>query len=252
MASGRKPGGQLQPRRRETPRRSAADDAHAEPSATPPTSSTTAVATMGAADRLGRRRAGDEEVDERRGDAVVESALDVDEPAHAAGTRSSCMTEAPRAASVGATIAPMRGGHPQAGTRKRSAASGRAGRDGEGQSDTEEAARERGVDPQGPHVDPRGVGEEHQGERDLGQGADGRRVEVQVDQRGGAVGDQDPEHHEGDGGRDVPAFEARRDETPQEDAGRDTARAARSRSWFMGGASAWRLGISQHRSRWAG
>ena len=137
------------------------------------------------------------------------------------GTRSSAMMDAPRAASVGATMAPMAAATQSPLPAEEERGGRGAGPDGEGEADAEEACRERGVRPQGPHVDPGGVGEEHEGQRHLGQRADGRGVQVEVDDGRRAVGDDHAEHDEGDRGRDVPALEARRDEAPDDDACRD-------------------------------
>ena len=70
-------------------------------------------------------------------------------------------------------------------------------------------------------VDAGGVREEHQGEGDLRQRADRRRVQVHVEERGRPVRHDHPEDDEGDRGGHVPAFQARRDEAPDEDAGGD-------------------------------
>ena len=55
-----------------------------------------------------RRGCGNAERDDRRGDAVIESALDVEHPPDTAGSRSSAITDALRAASVGARLAVIR------------------------------------------------------------------------------------------------------------------------------------------------
>ena len=91
----------------------------------------------------------------------------------------------------------------------------------EWQPNAEETDGLRQVGPELMDVDPGSVGEEHEGERHLSQGTDGRRVQVEVDERGRAVGDHEAENDEGNRCRNVPALETCRDETPQDNTGRD-------------------------------
>ena len=174
-----------------------------------------------AAHRLGADRAGDEEVDERRGDAVVEAALHVEEAANPRGHPRVPHDGGPERGVGRGDDGADGGGHPQPVAAEEERGSPGPGPDGERQADAEEPGRQRGVGPQGADVDPGGVGEEHQGEGDLRQRADRRRVQVDVDERGRPVRHDHPEEDEGDRGGHVPAFQARRDEAPDEDAGGD-------------------------------
>ena len=71
-----------------------------------------------------------------------------------AGTRSSCMIEAPSAASVGATMAPMAAATQSPRAANRSSGHGGAGGDGQRQAEAEQAGRDGGVGAERAHVDP--------------------------------------------------------------------------------------------------
>jgi hypothetical protein len=176
---------------------------------------------MRAVHRLGRHGSGDEDVDERRGDAVVESTLDV-EDASDVGGHPLVLHDRGAERSVGrGHHGTDRGGDPESATGEEGGGDAEAGGDRERQAEAEKARRDGGVAPEGAHVHPAGVGEEDDGQRDLRHGADGRGVQIEVHEAGGSVRDEDPEDHEGDRGRDVPALQAGRDQTPEEHAGRD-------------------------------
>ena len=85
------------------------------------------------------------------------------------GTRSSLMMLAPRAASVGATMAPMAAATQMPLPPKSSAATPGPGADGEGEADAEKAGRERDVGAQPPGCSPGRHRRTGQGEGDLGQ-----------------------------------------------------------------------------------
>ena len=111
------------------------------PIAAPPTRSTTADATLWRAEyRLAGDSSCQEQIHEGRGDAVVEAALDVNEATDLAGTRSSLMTEAPRAASVGATMAPTRAATHKPLAPEEQCRGGSAGGNGEWQTDARATA----------------------------------------------------------------------------------------------------------------
>ena len=178
-------------------------------------------AEVGATDGFGGHRPCDEEVDERRGNAVVETALHVDQPPDARGdsfVRHDGRAESGIGRGHDGTDG---GGHPESAAVEEERGRGGAGPDGEGEANAQEARRKCGVGPQGPHIDPGCVGEEHEGECHLGQSSDRRGVQAEMDDVRRAVGDDHAEHDERHGGRDVPALEARRDQAPDDHAGRD-------------------------------
>jgi hypothetical protein len=65
-----------------------------------------------------------------------------------------------------------------------------AGHDGEGEADPEQAGRHQGLAPQPARVDPDGVGEQHKGQRGLGQVAHELVGGVDVDEVQGPAADQ--------------------------------------------------------------
>ena len=197
------------------------DDTDRDPEPGPAQQLDHRLGEVGAADGLGGDRPRDEEVDEGGGDAVVEPALHVDQPSDARGdplVRHDGRAEGGVGRGHDGTDG---GGDPEPAAAEEERGRRGAGPDGEGEADAEEARRERGVGPQGPHVHPGCVGEEHEGQRHLGQRTDGRGVQVEVDDARRAVGDDHAEHDECHGGRDVPALEARRHEAPDDHARRD-------------------------------
>ena len=220
MARGRNPGA-LQPWRRARASRTAPKMPIAIPRPAPPTSSTTAllrwvpltasVVTAPAMKRL------------TNGVAMpsLSPLSTLSKRRTPDGTRSSCMMDAPRAASVGATMAPIAAATQSPLLPKRSAAvsapapivsgkpipsrrAGRATSDRRARTLTREASAKR--------------------TRARVTSASERMVDecrLKCDDGGRAVGDDQAQHDEGDRSRDVPALEAGGDESPDDHAGRD-------------------------------
>ena len=64
-------------------------------------------------------------------------------------------------------------------------------------TDAEEARRDRGLLPEAPEVDARGIAEQHDGECELRDDPDRRALELEVDEGDRPVGGREAEHHEG-------------------------------------------------------
>ena len=213
-----------------------ADAPTPRPRAAPPRRSSGRGARADAGHAFSAHRARDEEIDERGGDAVIEAALHVEETAHARGHPLVAHDGGAQGGVGRGDDGADGGGQPEAARAEEERGNPGPGADGEGEADAEQARRECGIGPQGPDVDPGGIGEEHEGEGDFRQRADRRGMQVDVDQRRRPMGDGQAEEDEGDRGGDVPALQAGRDETPDEDAGGDDGKRDVEcwASWFMG------------------
>ena len=160
---------------------------------------------VGAADRLRRDGPGDEQVHERRGDPVVQPTFDIEQSSHSGG-HPIVLHDGRTESGVGGCHDGADGGsNPEPAAPEEERRRGGARPDRQWQADAEEASRESGIGPEGPYVHPGGIGKEDDGEGHLRQRADGRRVQVEVDDAGRAMGDDQSEHDEGDRGRDVPS-----------------------------------------------
>ena len=136
------------------------------------------VAVAGLA--MGQRRKAGEQQHERQGDAVVQPAFDVerlanarrDEPAghHGLAERRIRRRQDRR----------QQGGLPQAEAQRQAQPNGGAQGDGQGHADQQHPERQVVVPAHDTQVDPRGVGKQHQDQRDFGQSVDEPVVEVQI------------------------------------------------------------------------
>ena len=165
--------------------------------------------------RLAGDCASQEQVHEGRGNAVIEAALDVDQPtdlgryplvAHDGGSQCGI-----RRGNDGAGQC----GHPQPVAPEEQRRGGRAGRDGEGQADTEQSYRFDGGGAKLMGIDPGRIGEEDESQGDLGQCPHGRGVQVDLHHGDRTMGGQETQHHECDRSGDLPTLQAGGDETPE-------------------------------------
>ena len=175
--------------------------------------------------RMQHRFAGDgsrqEQVYEGRDNAVIEPTLDIDQATdlrrdplvtHDGGTQRSI-----RRGDDGA----KQGRHPQSVAPEEQRSRRRTGSNGERQPDAEQSHRLAGGGPKLPGVDPGRIGEEDQSQGHFGEGPHGRRVQVEIDDGGRAMGGQESEDHECDRSGDVPTLQAGGHDAPKGQAARD-------------------------------
>ena len=164
---------------------------------------------------------GDEEGHERCGDAVVQPALDVQDPAHPRRhVRVLDDLRAERRVGRGDRRRDHRRG-PGVEVREQDDRQAGAHGDGERESDDQEPQWHTRVVTQHTEVHARRVGEEQERERDLRQAPE--RVPAHVDVDGGEriVREHEPDGHERHRGAHVERLELRRDEAPGDERRRD-------------------------------
>ena len=158
----------------------------------------------------GRERDGQE--DEGSGDAVVEAALHVEDPAHP--RRHRCVGDDRLA--QGRVRRRQRGtdeqGDAHRDTREQEPRHDRAERDGQQQSNDEQTPHDGCVSTQGVEADRRRIGEQQQGEGHLGQQLDRLRLRLEGDPAEHILGQQDADGDEGERWPDRQPVETRRDE----------------------------------------
>jgi hypothetical protein len=157
---------------------------------------------------------GQEHVDERGGDAVVEPALDVE---HAADAQGDALVGEDRRAEGGvggSHDGPDRAGHPHAQAADEQRRRTRSRQDREGQADGEQADRQAHVGPEAGDAHPRRVGEEQQGQGGFGDVAQVGRADVHLDDGERTVGDHEADDDHRHGGADVGLLGPRRHQVP--------------------------------------
>ena len=123
------------------------------------------------------------------------------------GTAGLVMTGSPNAASVGARIAPISSAVASGSSGKHEHADDPARRDRQEQPDPEQTADQGGIAPEAGDVDRRGIGEQHERERDLRHVLDRRRLDVEVHDIQHDRPEDDPHRDEHEGRTDRQAVE---------------------------------------------
>ena len=94
-------------------------------------------------------------------------------------------------------------------------------RDRDREPDEQESHGHAGIAPQHSKVHTRGVGEQQQRQRHLGQAPHCLAVHVHVDRGDRAVGEHEPDHDEDDRRAQIERLQTRREESPQDERRRD-------------------------------
>ena len=199
-------------------RQPTADQPHAGPDAGADQEVGGGAQHRGRVDHLRGHRSGQEQIHERGGDAVVESALDVEQPADPVGDPGVLHDGRPEGRVGGGHDGTDGGRHPQRDAGDEAEGQRRPEADGQGQPDGQEADGQADVVSEFVDVDPRGVGEQDERQGDLGQRPHGRRVGIEVDEGQRTVGDDQAHDDEGDGRGDEQPLRPGRDQRPEDDA----------------------------------
>jgi hypothetical protein len=162
----------------------------------------------GAMDGLGCRRPSNEEIDERRHDAVIQSALNVQQAPHSRWDTLVLHNGSSESGIGRGDDCGNGSSHPDPTAAEQPERDGSASSNGQWQPDHQQADRQVEVAMKPPCIYSRRIGEEHQGQGDFRQGADVGRGQSDVDEFERSVCRDDPEHHERNRSRDVPAFKA--------------------------------------------
>ena len=189
---------------------------------------------MGPTYRFRGDGAGDEDVDEWRGDAVVQPALDVEDPTNVRGDVL-VLHDRGTERGVGRRDDGADGGsHPKTGAVEEQRHDGEPAAMVRGRPDAEQAEGDGRIDAEGAHVDPGGVHEEHQRQGDLGQRPDRRRVQAEVHEARRTVGHEDSEDDDAIGAETSQRSSRAETRAHRRTQAAMTASATRPKSWFMG------------------